>query len=173
MKSPEKEPPKYNEYVQEFVRLVFEESTDSEQLVNLIQKVGINAVFPAQVLWKDDGGKVHESDLRGETFLTLALFYKNEYVLRILLENGADPNQRDGDECPPIWDLQYEWDDPEFGLRATKMLLDYGADPNIVWENEGFYYYVDTKPADWVDSDQEWDYLQTLCDLLEEYGGEF
>ena len=71
--------------------------------------------------------------------------------------------------------VQYEYknEDQGYGLRVAKMLLEYGADPNIKWEDDEFYYYIDTKPADIIESKKELDYLMNLCNLLKEYGGEF
>ena len=109
--------------------------------------------------------------MNGTSFLFFALFYEKADVIQLLLENGVDPNGTKSDGEPPIWGLQYEFDNPEFGLQAAKLLLDYGADPNYEWEGNKLYYYVDTKPADLISGKKEFDYLMTLCSLLEKYGG--
>ena len=70
--------------------------------------------------------------------------------------------------------LQYEYEDAEYGLRVTRLLLEHGADPNMKWDTtDGFYTYVDTKPADIIESEEEFHYLRDLAQLLEEFGGRF
>ena len=166
---------KYQNQVQKFVQLVFEDSKDYSLLLEIVSTVGINTVFPCWVLWKDDDDtEIRRSDYGETTFLSVALFYKNEKVIRLLLENGADPNVKDGYEEPPIWELQYEYEDAEYGLRVTRLLLEYGANPNIEWDTpEGFYTYVDTKPLDIIGSEEELHYLRDLAKLLEEFGGRY
>lgn len=174
LSEPRNESENYQDQIQKFSQLVFEKSTDYPLMLDIVSTVGINTVFSCSVLWQQDGEtEIMQSYRDKTTFLFVALFYKNEEVIRLLLENGADPNGRDGDEEPPIWDLQYEGDDPGYGLRVARLLLEHGADPNIEWCNEGFYYYVDTKPGlDLVTSDAEFDYFNDLCSLLEAFGGE-
>ena len=166
---------KHQDQIQKFVQLVFEDSKDYSLLLEIVSTVGINTVFPCYFLWKDDDeSELRRSDYGKTTFLFVALFYKNVEVIRLLLENGADPNGRDGYEEPPIWDLQYKYDDAQYGLRVTRLLLEHGADPNIKWDApEGFYTYVHTKPADIIESKEEFNYLWDLAELLEEFGGRF
>ena len=161
------------ELIQKFVQLVFEESADYSLLLSITKSVGINSVFPCSILYRsNDGTEIKKCDYGNNTFLFIALFYMNEDVIRLLLENGADPNVRGDFGEPPIWGLQYEHDDPEYGLRVTRLLLEHGADPNIEYDSsEGFYTYVDTKPADVIESMEECNYLKDLSELLEEFGG--
>ena len=163
----------YQDCVQKFSQLVFEKTTDYRFLLDIASTVGINSVFSCPLFWVDDATNIRQSTFDRTTFLFIALFYKNEDVIRLLLDNGADPNGRDGYGEPPIWDLQYEYEDPQYGLRVARILLEHGADPNIKYDNEGFYYYVDTKPADIIQNDAEFRYLNDLCSLLEEFGGEY
>lgn len=159
--------------IQLFSKLVFENTADYSFLISIAKKVGINALFHCPVYSNsDDETEIREFDLGEASFLFIALFYENLDVIRILLENGADPNGRDFSEEPAIWELQYEYENSEYGLQAAKLLLEHGADPNIEWEGQGFYYYVNTKPLDLISCKKEFDYLMSLCSLLEEYGGE-
>ena len=170
---PPKENNNYQDYVQKFSQLVFEQCTDYSLLLDIVSTVGINTVFSCPVFWLDESSVIIQSNLDNTTFLFIALFYKNEDVIRLLLNNGADPNERDGYGEPPIWDLQYKYEDPEYGLRAARLLLEHGANPNIKFENEGFYYYVDTKPVDLINDDAEFNYLTDLSALLEDFGGNY
>ncbi len=167
---------KYKSDIDLFIKLVFEKSNDFPLLLKIVKKVGINTLFSCKMPGYTKEGEIYLSGFEYEmSFLFIALFYESEEVIKFLLENGADPNGTLSEGEPPIWDIQYEYDNENqgYGLRVAKMLLEYGADPNIKWENDEFYYWVSTKPPDIIDGDEEFEYLKDLCDLLEEYGGEF
>lgn len=165
---------KYEDQIQQFVKLVFEKSEDYFLILNIVKNIGVNSIFPCTILWySEDETELHQTEYDEMSFLFIALFYENENIIQLLLENGADPNIRDAFGAPAIWDLQFEYDNPEYGLHTTRLLLEHGADPNIEWEGEIFYYYVDTLPADIISSREEFNYLTDLCSLLEEFGGKY
>lgn len=165
---------KHHDQIQLFIKLVFENSDNDQLLLDICKRVGVNTLFPCQLLCHSTvENEIIQLEIDETSFLLIALNYQNEDVIRLLLENGADPNGITSDGEPPLWELQYEYDNPEYGLRITKLLLDYGADPNIKWETEGFYTYVDTKDVDLIQSKEELDYLMNLTELLEKYGGKY
>ena len=154
---------KYQDQIALFIKLLFEKSENYTLLLSIAKVVGINAHFPCRLLYESD---IKSSFVSEQTFLLIAYYYENEDVIRLLLESGADPNTRDEEDAPIIWETQYEYDNPEYGLRVAKLLLEHGADPNIQWEDERFYHYVLTKEAD---MDGEFEYLNKLCAILEKY----
>ncbi len=132
---------------------------DEEEYLKIIKEIGINRFFP-------------ETRKYGNTLLKIALRFEQEELIKLLLENGADPNQRSLFDDPPLWDLMYCDDKPEYGLRVARMLLEHGADPNAEWDRETLYNYADCRvAADLINSQEEFDYNIAFTDLLEEFGG--
>ena len=117
-------------------------------------------------------------DLNGysTTYLHEAVTGNNLEAVRLLLDHGADPNYENIDliqDCA-LWDLQYVWDDngdtSPVRLEIAKLFFEYGADPNLVSENECLY--------DWVlfevfNSPHEfgWEHRCDFLKLLIIYGG--
>lgn len=156
-----------------FVQLAFEKSDDYTAYRDIVKTVGINSIFRCSLIIDSTDEGFQYSHEEKTSFLFISLFYEDAELIRFLLENGADPNGAIDDDSPPIWDLQYAYKNPEYGLAAAGLLLKNGADPNYKWEGTGFYTYVDTKPADLLDLPEEGDYLLKLCDLLSEFGGKY
>ena len=111
------------------------------------------------------------------TYLYEAVRENNLTAVRVLLNNGADPNYVNNNlthDCV-LWDLQYcdmENDDPGIRFQIAKEFFRHGADPNIVPEagEESLYDYVTFK----VFNDSpgyDWDYLLDFYLLLIAYGG--
>lgn len=89
-----------------------------------------------------------------------------------LLKSGADPNCRDTDGCPVLWNLQYRGDSPKADniiLKIAQLLLDSGADPNIEYENDSLFEYATEKVFNNFDDD--WEHLSHFFVLLIAYGG--
>ena len=92
---------------------------------------------------------------RKTTFLLEASSNSNYKMVKLLLEHGADPNMTCNDENP-LWDLQYnDYPDEayeknekeartsdETHLKIANILLEYGANPCMVLENEDLFSYV-------------------------------
>ena len=77
---------------------------------------------------------VNDTGLQGMTFLLIALRQledtpDQQTALRLLLEAGAKPNKSAQYEYPLTVALQH---DAKTGVAPVKMLLDAGADPNLV-----------------------------------------
>lgn len=113
-------------------------------------------------------------DLDGysSTYLYEAQSYNNVEAVRLLLENGADPNAN----IDPfsLWALQYAAENPAQNtvrLKIAKLFFEYGADPNIKCDDgETLFDYVFYKVFN--DShDSEWNYLCQFFMLLIAYGG--
>lgn len=66
----------------------------------------------------------------GETPVHAAIVQRDMAPLLVLLEAGANPNQRNGDKKPPLYTAV------ECGnVAAAKALLEYGAHPSMFWTN--------------------------------------
>lgn len=86
------------------------------------------------------------------SFLAVARFHANIEMVRILLQCGADPNFILYADKPlycetPFWDLQYNdygetEEENEVGLQMAQLMLDYGANPNIVLDDDDLFSYV-------------------------------
>jgi len=84
--------------------------------------------------------------LEEDTLLHLASKYSNIRAVKMLLEEGANPNIAAQDNIPPLWEMQYDGEDSEENdkrLAIAKMLLDYDADPYIVVDHEKLMHHVD------------------------------
>lgn len=72
-------------------------------------------------------GRFHSDALKyEETILHLAVRRRDIQSLQLLLEHGANPNSRDGNELPPLFYAMFWKDNP-----MIKQLLASGADPNF------------------------------------------
>ena len=117
-------------------------------------------------------------DLNGysTTYLYEAQSCNNLEAVRLLLENGADPNYENIDlvsDCA-LWDLQYTWDDNEdtspIRLEIAKLFFEYGADPNLVSENECLYDWVVDAVFNEI-GEYGWEHRRDFLKLLVMYGG--
>jgi len=89
------------------------------------------------------------------TFLIEASSNSNLKMVKLLLEHGADPNMICNYENP-LWDLQYnDYSDDEYEkgeevtrnsdekrLKIAQLMLEYGADPCMIVEDEDLFSYV-------------------------------
>ena len=152
-----------------------------EEAEDIIKQVDINEPFVSTYGMKT-------------TFLSKAVEYFNVRMVELLLKNGANPNLSvDGENV--LWDLQYrEYPDDELylidgccycsnderiekydriRLNIVKLLLDYGANPNINPEGDGYESlipYVCYKVFNEID-DHNWYYIVQFFTLLIIYGG--
>ena len=86
------------------------------------------------------------------TFLMEATRHANIEMVRLLLQNGADPNFILYADKPlwrenPFWDLQYNdfgetEEENDVGLEMAQLMLEYGANPNITLDDEDLFSYV-------------------------------
>ncbi len=112
------------------------------------------------------------------TYLYEAVGESNLTAVRVLLDNGADPNFSNTDlfgDCP-LWVLQYcdtNYDNPKIRYQIAKEFFRHGADPNLTpdGEVESLYDYVLFKVFDGDIVGSEFDYLLSFFKLLIAYGG--
>jgi len=52
-------------------------------------------------------------------------------VLRLLLEHGADPNERGVNDGTPLHQIVWKRDGWPDHLKAARLLLEFGADPTL------------------------------------------
>lgn len=113
------------------------------------------------------------------TFLSQAAMHINIEMVRLLLENGADPNFILCADKPlyqenPFWDMQYPVSDDaaenETGLQIAQLMLEYGADPGIVIDEEDLFSYVLFAVFD-DDHEVLREYRRRFLILLIAYGG--
>eukprot|EP00668_Euglena_longa_P041348 GGOE01054417.1.p1 GENE.GGOE01054417.1~~GGOE01054417.1.p1 ORF type:complete len:361 (-),score=111.13 GGOE01054417.1:230-1240(-) len=77
----------------------------------------------------------------GLTPLFWAIMCDSLAIVRLLLENGADPNQRrPGNDMPPIF---MSIEDPEM----LQLLVDFGADLEALWEGKTLADHPETAPT--------------------------
>ena len=150
-----------------------------EEAEGIIKQVNINEPFVSTYGMKT-------------TFLSKAVESFNVRMVELLLKNGANPNLIvDGENV--LWALQYrEYPDDELylidgycsnderiekydriRLNIVKLLLDYGANPNINPEGDGYEAlipYVCYKVFNEMD-DRNWYYVVQFFTLLIIYGG--
>ncbi|MBE6995395.1 MAG: ankyrin repeat domain-containing protein [Ruminococcaceae bacterium] len=116
------------------------------------------------------------------TFLTQAARHANIKMVRLLLENSADPNLVLYADKPlwrenPFWDLQYNdfgetEAENEVGLKMAQLMLEYGANPNItIDEDEDLFSYVCFAVFNDDDTPDLWEYRSRFLILLIAYGG--
>jgi ankyrin repeat protein len=79
------------------------------------------------------GASLNQGDDAGFTPLHIAIQEKRVDVVNFLLENGADPNQKDKYGNSPLWTAVYyasRANRTEANIEILRLLLDRGADPN-------------------------------------------
>ena len=131
-----------NENEKSLFRLCSDVNFDKETALSLIKAVDIN-----KELVEDERYLNIKS-----TFLSRASAYANIEMVRLLLENGANPNLIHYEDTPALqenifWDMQYHLSDDideenEIGLQIAQLMLEYGADPGIVIDEEDLFSYV-------------------------------
>ena len=115
------------------------------------------------------------------TFLMEATRNANLEMVRLLLENGADPNFILYEDKPlwrenPFWDLQYNdfgetEEENEIGLQMAQLMLEYGADPNITLDDGDLFSYVCFAVFNDDDTPELCEYRSRFFILLIAYGG--
>lgn len=115
------------------------------------------------------------------TFLMEATRHANIEMVRLLLQNGADPNFILYADKPlwrenPFWDLQYNdfgetEEENEVGLKMAQLMLEHGANPNITLDDEDLFSYVCFAVFNDDDTPELWEYRSRFFILLIAYGG--
>lgn len=159
-----------NEKEKTLFRLCADENFDKETAQKLIDEMDISKEL------------IEDERYPGitTTFLSQAAMHINIEMVRLLLENGADPNFILCADKPlyqenPFWDMQYPVSDDgaenETGLQIAQLMLDYGASPAIEMDGEDLFSYV--LYAVFNDDDYKilWEYRSSFLILLIAYGG--
>ena len=143
---------------------------DKNSALEIIQKVNLNA---------DYAGPQYPN--LTETFLLEACTYANIEMVKLLLENGADPNYIICEEKylwqdNAFWTMQYyisdEPEEYEMGLKIAQLMLEYGASPSVSVSGEDLFSYVcDMVFNDDHSDDLQLEYRQRFFILLIAYGG--
>ena len=133
---------------------------DKEKAEQILKQIDIDQEF----VTSDHGYKT--------TFLDYAATFANYGMVKLLLENGANPNLLyDNGTENVLWNLQYSEDQTEINdirLEIVKLLLENGADPHIKVEGEDLYHWA---TACWQnDMGTQAEYRGRFIDLLEDYG---
>jgi len=81
------------------------------------------------------GGDINTTGERNETALHSAVFQAHVEVVKFLLAESADPNIADSFNQTPIFPAITNYS--EHSKDIIRLLLDYGADPNITEEVQG------------------------------------
>ena len=157
-----------NENEKSLFRLCSDVNFDKETALSLIKAVDINKELVENERYLNIKS----------TFLSRASAYANIEMVRLLLENGADPNFILCADKPlyqenPFWDMQYPVSDDaaenETGLQIAQLMLDYGASPAIELEGEDLFSYVVFGVFN-DDRDTSWEYLCRFLIMLVAYG---
>ena len=148
--------------IQELIKMCTQKDFDLEKANELIQQIDVNEKFKKpDYSWNN-------------TLLECASENANFSMVKLLLENGADPDIV-ADDLGPLWSLQYadgETDkENKDRLKIAQLLLEYGANPLIDPENtnEGLFDYVVFKIFN-DDLNDSWEYLVRFFILLVAYG---
>jgi len=153
-----------------------------ERAKEIIGKIDINEPF-SQPEWRNDL----------TTFLYEACLYNNLNMVRLLLENGANPNfiineDKQYHQENAFWELQYNVYSESFyeeneknkkiaevadedRLEIARLCLEYGANPNMKLEGEDLMTYVISSI---VEDDMDFrmlEYQSRFLILLIAYGG--
>ena len=146
--------------IHELEKLCSLKAFEKEKAVQIMKKIDVNQEF----VTLNHGYNV--------TLLDYAATFANYEMVKLLLENGADPNLvYDNGTENVLWNLQYAENDPkenEIRLDIVKLLLEHGANPYIKVENEDLYHWA---IACWQDDmGLQAEYRGHFIDLLEDYG---
>lgn len=140
---------------------------DEKEALEIIRQIDINQEFKT----------IHYLNFSCiTTFQAEAINNCNIKMLKLLLENGADPNQV-YDKCESaLWLLQYNdgqtEDENEIRLKMAQLLLEYGANPNMNPDNEPEDLFQWVWFTLWEDEcDELWLYRSRFFILLVAYGG--
>lgn len=105
------------------------------------------------------------------TLLDMAAEWSNYKMVKLLLENGANPNLvYDNGTENVLWNLQYAEEDAEenkIRLNIVKLLLENGANPNINIEGDGLLEWAISCWGD--DVGIQSDYRDKFICILEDY----
>lgn len=149
--------------IKELAKMCFDLNFDKEKALELIKQVDVNQEYlDAQYSWP-------------KILIIEAVENFNVEMLRLLLENGADPNKVVDTECA-LWDLQYSCRDEgksEVNLLMAHLLLEYGADPVICPDpmDEDLFSWVWWEVCEKDDPLEEWIHRCRFFLLLVAYGG--
>jgi len=145
--------------------MCYDPDFDIETAKSLIAQIDVDEVFQT---------KKHNMKT---PLLGWAIMWANIRLVKLLLENGANPNLVYDCESP-FWDLQYNDGDTdeenEIRLQMAQLMLEYGASPNINPEDgpDDLFHYV----LDMVFNDDDfgdlWEYRSRFFILLIAYGGQ-
>ena len=112
------------------------------------------------------------------TLLYRAVSNQNVDMMKLLLENGADPNFVDPEKeaNTVMWDLMcpgLSESESKVRLEMAQIMLEYGASPVLVDDPEGNDLLSHVFFQIWADSyNDNWDYLCKFFILLVAYNGE-
>ena len=84
----------------------------------------------AKVLIKADRSTVNQTDIDGKSALILASLYGHTEIVRLLLENGSNPNMMDNDGRSSLMAASQNG-----YTESVHLLLEAGADPNLVYKS--------------------------------------
>lgn len=156
--------------INELFKMCKDANFDKDSAIEIIRKVDLNKDYDYS-----------KSSNLTETFLTEACTYANIEMVKLLLENGADPNyiiceDRYLYQDNAFWDMQYyisdEPEEYEMGLEIAQLMLEYGASPSVTVSGEDLFSYVcDMVFNDDHSDDLQLEYRQRFFILLIAYGG--
>ena len=113
---------------------LLEESSDGESVLFSAVKHNIAEVIP---LILQAGANINEHGNNGYSLLHQAAFYHAYEVIPVLLQVGMDINEKNFDGKTPLCiAVERGFDDNPLSLLSIKLLLDAGADMNII-DNAG------------------------------------
>ncbi|MBP3371487.1 MAG: hypothetical protein J6L88_03075 [Clostridia bacterium] len=111
------------------------------------------------------------------TYLYEASENNNIEAVRLLLENGADPNL----DFPnlingsALYDLHFLWeemeDEVQQRLEIVRMFFEFGANPNLLSEGETLYDHILWEVFNDSITPHDWEYLKKFFLILIAYGG--
>lgn len=146
--------------VYELEKMCCDINFDEERASKLMKMMDVNTVFV------DSRFKLKS------TFLELAATWANIEMVKLLLENGADPNLvYDNGTENVLWNLQYSDRDIEVDkirLQIVELLLQYGADPHLKVEGDDLMNWAISCYGE-LDEGIQADYRFQFIRLLEKY----